>query len=120
MDKSAEPVADDEMMRSPLMRGVKIAMTVMGVLILLGFVYIGLEIYKRATDPEHRARTGGERAVARGPGPLVLPPGTTIDAAVPVGNRLAVTVRNADGSQALLFVQPSDGEILEAIKVPPR
>jgi hypothetical protein len=117
MDKTTDPVAEDGVMQSPLMRGMKIAMAVMGALILLGFVLIGIEIYKRATDPEHRARAGAERANPAG-GPLLLPPGSAITATVPVGNRLAVTVRHPDGAEALYFVQPSDGAVLEAIRAP--
>ena len=44
MDKTTDPVAEDGVMQSPLMRGMKIAMAVMGALILLGFVLIGIEM----------------------------------------------------------------------------
>ncbi|WP_207478038.1 hypothetical protein [Arenibaculum pallidiluteum] len=117
--------AGDGAIAPGLMRGVKIAMAVMGVLILAGFAFIGFEIYHRATDPEYRAgldergRTVRPEAALREGGAYLLPAGAEIVAAVPVGNRLAVTVRHADGTQSLLFVHPGTDEIVEALRTQP-
>jgi hypothetical protein len=124
-DRSAEdPVTD-----SRLMKGIKIAIVVMGVLIVLGFAVIGFEVYRRATDPEYAAQHGGNPASAPATttdphpgilrGGLTLPGGSVIGDPVAVGNRLAVTVRHPDGTQALYVINPGQGEIVEFMRSAP-
>jgi hypothetical protein len=109
-----------------LLRGVKVAMAVMGVLILAGFGVIGYEIYRRSTDAEYRARLDSEAAGARsarvtlaGDAPLLLPDGAIITGTVAVGSRLALTVELLDGTQILYFANPADSELVEFLRTRP-
>jgi hypothetical protein len=127
--KTEDRSAEDPVTNSRLMKGIKIAIVVMGVLIVLGFAAIGLEVYRRATDPEYAAQRGGNPASAPATttdphpgslrGGLTLPGGSVIGDPVAVGNRLAVTVRHPDGTQALYVINPGQGEIIEFIRSAP-
>ncbi|MFN8723862.1 MAG: hypothetical protein ACK5YI_23795, partial [Rhodospirillales bacterium] len=46
----------DDIATSPFVRGAKIAIVVMGLLIVAGFVFVAVEIWRRQTDPDYAAR----------------------------------------------------------------
>jgi len=107
----------------------------MAAVIAAGFAFIGYEVYKRSTDPDH-PRTFSERfgtkpkAAAevppapaptpapppsmRGPlpaAPVALPPGATLlPGLAAIDGRLAVQVRLADGRTQVLLVDPATGD----------
>ncbi|MDE1150671.1 MAG: hypothetical protein PW843_29325 [Azospirillaceae bacterium] len=91
----------------------------MGVLIVAGFTFIGVEIWRRATDPMH-PRAFGHAAtppVAGGaPSPtaaaplLTLPEGSHIEAMTTVGSRLAVQVTLSGGAQQIILLDPNTGK----------
>lgn len=120
-DKPLPGEATDDFAASPFMRWVKVAMVVMGVLIVAGFVFIAYEVWRRQTDPEYAAQVdrrrltapAGEAAapVARpvvptavAGTPFVLPAGARIVDQTPMGSRLAVRVDLADGAQVIYLV----------------
>lgn len=110
-----------------LLRGVKIAMVVMGLLLLAGFAFIGYEIYRRTTDPDYRAQLQGEAGEARATrtvrassdAPMLLPEGAIITGTVAVGSRLALTVELLDGTQILYFANPTGGDLVEFLRTRP-
>ena len=97
----------------------------MGVLIVVGFGFIGVELYRRSTDPDYHARRrGGEAAVVppAAATTLMLPEGSRITEQSAVGNRLAIRVDAVDGSQVLYLLTPGEAgrfDIQEAIRTPP-
>ncbi|HSK39126.1 MAG TPA: hypothetical protein VK943_05100 [Arenibaculum sp.] len=116
----------DDASSGALMRGLKIALVLMGVFIVLGFAAVGYEIYRRNTDPEYRASRMAEQesvtisVPSRTPGtPLLLPPGAIITDTVAVGRQLAVTVEQLDGTQTLYFVDPADNAFTEFLRTQP-
>lgn len=117
---------NDDAANGALMRGLKIALVVMGIFIILGFAAIGYELYRRNADPEYRASRAAEQARAaasmpsRIPGaPLLLPPGAIITNTVAMGRQLAVTVEQLDGTQILYFVDPTDNAFSEFLRTQP-
>lgn len=111
----------DEFAASPFMRWVKVAMVVMGVLIIAGFVFIAYEVWRRQTDPDYAAQVDRRRltapaAEAAAPAarpviptavagtPFALPAGSRIVEQTPMGSRLAVRVELTDGAQVIYLV----------------
>jgi hypothetical protein len=117
-----------------MMRTLKIVLSVMGLLIVAGFAYIGYEVWRRTNDPEYRAAIEAERAARRAPAPasegvmrarapvapLELPPGAIITDTVAVGTLLAVTVERIDGTQTLYVIDPRRGDLVEFLRTQPR
>ncbi|TWB39644.1 hypothetical protein FBZ90_110108 [Nitrospirillum pindoramense] len=98
----------------------------MGVLIVAGFTFIGVEIWRRATDPNHPRAFGRHDAApgtitlpAASPealAPLLkLPEGSRIEAMTSVGNRLAVQVGLPNGTQRIVLLEPSTGKVQIAV-----
>lgn len=108
----------------------------MAVVIAAGFAFIGYEVYKRSTDPDH-PRTFSERfgtkpkaepaaaapaavrpmaSVPSTPAPLpaspvTLPPGAVLlPGLAAVDGRIAVQIRLADGRTQVLLVDPGTGD----------
>jgi hypothetical protein len=109
-----EEAPDVDIAASPFVKGAKIAIVVMGVLIVAGFVFVAVEIWRRQTDPDHASRTserGGAATVLAIAGGLRLPAGARIVEQTAVGNRLAVRVDHADGGQAVYLVSPGSRAI---------
>jgi hypothetical protein len=52
-------------------RAIQTAVIVMGVMIVLGVAFIGVEIFRRATDPNHPRSWVADRAAPGGPAPPV-------------------------------------------------
>lgn len=117
---AAGEMSADDFAASPFMRWVKVAMVVMGVLIIAGFVFIAYEVWRRQTDPDYAAQVDRRRltapAEAQAPvarpvvptavagTPFQLPAGARIVEQTPMGGRLAVRVDLADGAQVIYLV----------------
>lgn len=98
----------------------------MGVLIVAGFTFIGVEIWRRATDPNH-PRAFGRHDAAPGAttlspaspealaAMLTLPEGSRIEAMTSVGSRLAVQVGLPNGTQRIVLLEPSTGKVQIAV-----
>ncbi|MEA1648349.1 hypothetical protein UAJ10_04870 [Nitrospirillum sp. BR 11164] len=110
------------------MRTIKTFLVIMGVLIVAGFTFIGVEVWRRATDPNH-PRAFGRHADTATPGtttasalppealaPLLkLPEGSRIEAMTSVGSRLAVQVALPGGAQQIVLLEPSTGKVQIAV-----
>jgi hypothetical protein len=95
---------------------------VLGVLIIGGFAFIGVEVYQRATDPTHPRAFGKAPADAPAIAASVidsLPAGTEIGDPVAVGSRIAVRVVLPDGTQQLLVIEAATGKANIVLKAPP-
>ncbi|MDG3439309.1 hypothetical protein [Nitrospirillum amazonense] len=115
------------------MRTIKTFLVIMGVLIVAGFAFIGVEIWRRATDPNHPrafgrhadtatlgATTAGTTTTSALPPealtPLLkLPEGSRIEAMTSVGSRLAVQVTLPGGAQQIVLLEPSTGKVQIAV-----
>jgi hypothetical protein len=112
-----DEAADDDIATSPFVRGAKVAIVVMGVLIVAGFAFVAVEIWRRQTDPDHAARVqdrggGGSAATVQSvAGGLRLPEGARIVEQTAVGGRLAVRIGYPDGRQAIYLVSPGSRSI---------
>lgn len=106
------------------MRILQSVIVVLGVLIVGGFAFIGVEIYQRATDPTHPRAFG--KAPAEAPAATVatpladsLPAGTEIGEPVAVGSRIAVRVVLPDGTQQVLVIEAATGRTSTVLKAAP-
>ena len=88
------------------MKAVKLAVLVMGVLILLGTAVIIGTVIRRATSGAPAAAIGGLPFVAL----LDEPAGTAIAGIVPAQDRLAVHLRGG-GPDRVLMVDPATGAV---------
>lgn len=102
------------------MRVLKAALIIMGVFILAGYAYLGVEVVKRFTNHEARdaakeAREAAEdRAVTPPPGgevALGLPQGARIAGMVSTGARVVVQVTIPDGADRLYTLDPRTGAV---------
>jgi len=107
----APEMSPEAFAQSPMMRWVKVAMVVMGLVIIAGFVFIGAEVYRRATDPEYRAQAGGIfKNRAAEPAPAARSAGAAtggVASAVPVIETATVTASTGG------FRLPAGSRILE-------
>jgi predicted cupin superfamily sugar epimerase len=100
-------------------------MSVVGVVIVAGFGFLGYEVYNRAAHPERAVQTrsadlsvesaasdGGNAGLQSG---VTLPAGATIGEIVPAGTRVVVRVVMPDGSNALYILNPASGELSRAV-----
>lgn len=115
------------------MRTLKLRLILGALAIAAGFAFLGYEVYKRSTDPDH-PRKFSERfgtkqtapdATSPNPNPAAPPtnagePLTATPLALPagaellpglasVGGRIALQVRQPDGRVQVLLVDPRDG-----------
>ncbi|WP_145727613.1 hypothetical protein [Nitrospirillum viridazoti] len=110
------------------MRTIKTFLVIMGVLIVAGFTFIGVEVWRRATDPNHPRAFGrhADTAASGATTPSALPPealapllklpeGSRIEAMTSVGSRLAVQVALPGGAQQIVLLEPSTGKIQIAV-----
>ncbi len=95
------------------MRVIKAMVIGMAVLIVIGFVVIGVELSLRllGTSLTGPPAPDGPRPTA-GPG---LPPGATVEHLAAAGDRLALHVRLPDGRDALYIMALDDGRILATV-----
>lgn len=102
------------------LRAIKAFLIILGVLLVAGFVFVGVEVWRRATAPAGvTAAVPGEPAAADAPRELTLglPAGSRIDGMVAVDDRLVVRARLPDGGERLYVLAPRSGRVT-AIVVP--
>jgi succinate dehydrogenase/fumarate reductase flavoprotein subunit len=99
------------------LRAVLIVLSLVGVGIFVGFGFLAMEVYNRATTGG-RARAAPENAttaeVAQQGHALTLPAGAEITDMTAVGNRLVFTVRGVDGG--LYVLNPQSGEVTRPVR----
>ncbi|MFC7333227.1 hypothetical protein [Rhodocista pekingensis] len=109
------------------MQAMKTLLAVMGVLIVLGFAFVGFEIYQRATDPDHPrafgraapAAAGAPAAVADAGTGTLLPAGSRIGQMLVLNNRVLYHVTLPDGSEQIQVLDPANGRVRIAVTAPP-
>ena len=102
------------------MRVLKAALIIMGVFILAGYAYLGIEVIKRfsrhASEPAREAPEDRLLPpVSGGVAALGLPDGARIGELVPAGNRVVFRVTVPDGPDALYILDPRTGGVSPAV-----
>src|SRR5258708_11837119 len=104
------------------MRALKVLVVVMGVLLLAGVAVVIVTIMTRLA--QHRAATAPAamegRPVPFGTTTLALPAGARVIEMQSAGRRLALHLRHADGSEALLILDPDTGTEIGTIELKPQ
>jgi hypothetical protein len=99
----------------------KALVVIMGVLIIAGFAVIGVELYKRMSDPNRAAAQAAdsERASSSGRDPvdvtLDVPAGSRIAETLVIGNRVLLKVTLPQGLDRLYVVDPRNGAVTATI-----
>jgi hypothetical protein len=105
-------------------RVLKAALIIMGVFILAGYAYLGVEAVKRfsrhtAEQQQQQSREAPEERplppVAGGMAALGLPTGARIGELVPAGNRVVFRVTVPDGPDQLYILDPRTGGVVPAL-----
>lgn len=119
-DRIAAPGVPFQLSWSEHVRTIQAILILVGFLIVAGFAFIAVEVFKRATDPNHprafhwakteSAATGGTAATGIPALTLALPAGTRLDGLTAVGSRLAVHATLPDGRQEIITVEPDSGK----------
>jgi hypothetical protein len=104
------------------MRALKVLVVVMGVLLLAGVAVVIVTIMTRlAQHPAATAAAAMEgRPVPFGTTTLALPAGARVIEMQSAGRRLALRLRHADGSEALLILDPDTGTEIGTIELKPQ
>lgn len=105
------------------MRVLKAALIIMGVFILAGYAYLGVEVIKRfsrhAAEPAREAASPVEERplppVSGGMVALGLPDGARIGELVPAGNRVIFRVTVPNGPDQLYILDPRTGGVAPAL-----
>ncbi len=89
-----------------MLKVVQVSLVVIGVFIIAGFVFIAVELYNRATDPDYRV-------LAENPVPtkplitaLELGPTASVASVVATSSRIAVLVRGLEGGDRVYLLDP--------------
>ncbi|BAI76284.1 hypothetical protein AZL_d04580 (plasmid) [Azospirillum sp. B510] len=104
------------------MQILKALVVIMGVLIVAGFTFLGVELYKRMSDPSRGSLTGPAKAVATAPPPdsqatrpievtLDLPAGARIGEIAMKGNHLVFKVAVPQEPDRLYLMDPRDATV---------
>ena len=97
------------------MLGIKVALGVVGVFIIAGFVFVGMEVYRRATDVAYRESLENPPAQGVLAKALTLPAGSRIESMIAVGNRLSFLVRTDGAGDRLYVFDPFRNQITAEI-----
>lgn len=81
----------------------------MGVLIVAGFAFLGVELYNRASSPERRADIDRSGLPERPD--LALPAGSRFGEITVAGNRVVFRASLPDGTERLYLLDPRTGAI---------
>ncbi len=107
-----------------------IALIVMGIVIIAGFVWVGIEIARRTSSiaadftanliTEEVAEEQVAQSTVNAPFLAELPSGTRIRSIAPVNGLLAIHTDNAQGYDRIYIIRPETGEIIGNIGVAPQ
>lgn len=102
------------------MRVLKAAIIIMGVFILAGYAYLGVEVVKRfsnkvAAEPQEAAEDRPLPAGPTGEVSLGLPAGARIGEMLAVGNRVVFRVTIPDGADRLYTLDPRSGAVSSVV-----
>ncbi|MBP2231725.1 hypothetical protein J2847_005044 [Azospirillum agricola] len=102
------------------MQILKALVVIMGVLIIAGFTFLGVELYKRATDPSRAAQQAADSDRAppgREPADVTLdvPAGSRIGEIVVVNNRVLFKVTLPQGLDRLYMMDPRNGAVTATV-----
>ncbi|RJF80907.1 hypothetical protein D3877_11755 [Azospirillum cavernae] len=103
------------------MQILKALVVIMGVLIIAGFAVLGVELYKRMSDPNRAAAQAidSERATPSSRDPidvtLDVPVGSRIAETLVLGNRVLLKVTLPQGLDRLYVVDPRNGAVTATI-----
>ncbi len=101
------------------MQILKALVVIMGVLILAGFTYLGVELYKRMSDPNRASLTGPATTttVIDRPAEVTLdvPAGARIGEMLAVGNRVLFKVTLPQGPDRLYLIDPRTGAVTATV-----
>lgn len=102
------------------MQILKALVVIMGVLIIAGFTFLGVELYKRASDPTRAAQQAADAdraAPAREAADVTLdvPSGSRIGDIVVVGNRVLFKVTLPQGPDRLYVIDPRNGAVTATV-----
>lgn len=102
------------------MQILKALVVIMGVLIVAGFGFLGVELYKRMTDPNRAVPQAGDSdrpAPGRDPADVTLdvPAGSRIGEIVAVNNRVLFKVTLPSGLDRLYVMDPRNGAVTATI-----
>jgi len=98
----------------------KALVVIMGVLILAGFTFLGVELYKRMSDPNRASLTGPSSTAAvqaERPAEVTLdvPAGARIGEMLVVGNRVLFKVTLPQGPDRLYLIDPRNGAVTATV-----
>ncbi|HYD65824.1 hypothetical protein [Azospirillum sp.] len=102
------------------MRVLKAAIIIMGVFILAGYAYLGVEVVKRfsnkvTAEPQEAAEDRPLPAGPTGEVSLNLPSGARIGEMLAVGNRVVFRVTIPDGADRLYTLDPRSGAVSSVV-----
>jgi hypothetical protein len=100
-------------------RGLKIAVIVMGILLVGGFAFVMAAIVYQASrlgDKKVQASAPGQTSLPAEVSGLALPPGATIAAMALDGDRLALHLQTSTG-QEIAVIDVTTGTVLSRIKI---
>ena len=105
------------------MQILKALVVIMGVLIIAGFTYLGVELYKRMSDPNRASLTGPgtTTTVIDRPAEVTLdvPAGARIGEMLAVGNRVLFKVTLPQGPDRLYLIDPRTGAVTATVTAGP-
>lgn len=108
------------------MRGLKVLVIVMGVLLVAGVIALGFAVRYRLNHPRQARSAAPAAAAAIGPAgapsamTLDLPQGARVVGAEASGDRLVVRVELAGGSEELIIVNLLTGAPIATVTLRPR
>lgn len=101
------------------MQILKALVVIMGVLILAGFTFLGVELYKRMSDPSRASLTGPATTTTVIDRPtevtLDVPAGARIGEMLAVGNRVLFKVTLPQGPDRLYLIDPRTGAVTATV-----
>lgn len=116
LSEPGKPEADQQQQPAAAPRGLKIAVVVMGVILIVGFLAVFITIAYRVANP--RAPVPGE-----GPAgydlPVALSAGAEISGIEFTGERALLTVTGPDGAQSLIVLDTERGRTIGRFTLQP-
>jgi hypothetical protein len=100
------------------MRALKILVAVMGVMLVVGLAVVVATIIHRATQRQS-ATPAASSAAGFGHATVTLPAGARVVEMRDAGGRLVLRLERADGSEALLILDPATGAQIGTIDLKP-